>query len=572
MPPLHQQSHHDRASSVYSQPSPGKSKDKENDATGEQDGLHRSNTIRSEVSSLTMHSSVDNDSRSSPLVSPLSTHFPEHDVNPRQDHPFRSQLPRPVPSEPRDTEAGRTAFSYHKPSPVANAENKQETKWDDFSGEPTDSEAGKPASARPGVAPVEVQYPQLKERTKQILAGLRERGPPKKQVWGKAPPAVDTLDHPEYREPWKGASGRVALVEPVKNTPAARLEPLQIPQRNISRTDAISNDAVRAQSPQPKPIRTLSPERKEPTIRAVASQDSIKPVVPLKLGSSNSSRVVSPVTPMPVVSEQANGLQSPFKSPQHTFLHGVHESVTKPVEELVESPTDNEPLTPTTPTQANVSPHRPRMDTLLPPEPEGADISRFSWTTYNTTEHGSPTQPSFDISEIPPIPSVHSHILLRKQPVPSHTHPMPYMNSNAAFSSGSVVLRKPVPAADRNRSPSMISNPTLGKSLPQCPPELEASDKISTLEARLDDLARRKRNINKIKAALADALRRNAVAYDVKKRKEVETKLKNLDDEMSEVTQEEHEVGLRLHRAQKKRDREENNLEPTSLWIKRVTS
>ena len=500
----------------------------------------------------------------------MSTHFPEHEAQSSQVHPFRSQLPRPVPLETRNTQTARTDPSYRKPSPAASTEKKQETRWDDFSGEPTESEAGKPASARPGIAPLEVQYPQLKERTKQILAGLRERDPAKRPGWGKVPPPVDNLDHPAYREPWKGASGRVALVEPVKNTPAARLEPLHIPQRNISRTHAVSNEAVRAQTPKANSPQSPSPEQKAQTIRSVASQDSIKPIVPLKLGSNNSSRVVSPVTAMTALPEHANSLLSPFKSPQHTFLHTA---VAKPADQdLVESPTDDEPVTPTTPTQANVSALRQRMEDLLPPEPADRDISRFSWTTYTTTEPGSPSQSSFDSPEVPPIPSVHSITVLRKRPVPSYTDPAPYTNSKAAFSNGSLVLRKPVPAADRNRSASLASTPSLGKSLPQCPPELEASDKISTLEARLDDLARRKRNINKIKAALADSLRRNAVAYDVKKRKEVEAKLKNLDDEMSEVTQEEHEVGLRLHRAQKKRDREENRLEPTTLWIKRVTS
>jgi hypothetical protein len=525
--------------------------------------------MRSEVSSLTLRSVSDNDPQSSPLVSPISPHFPEHDVQSRQDHPFRSQLPRRVP-EPKDTQAPRNAPSYRKP-PANTAEKKQETRWDDFSGEPTDSDAGKPAAARPGIAPLEIQYPQLKERTKQILAGLREGGPAKKQGQGKAPaPEVDSLDHPAYREPWKGASGRVALVEPVKNTPAARLEPLHIPQQKLSQTQAVSDDATRLYSPQPM-LRTTTPEQTGPTIRPVASQDSIKPIVPLKLGSNNNSRVVSPISPIPPYLEHNNTLQSPFKSPQHTFLHPAPESFAKPVEqEMVESPTDDEPLTPTTPTQANTATYMPRMDSLRPPESD-SDISRFSWTTYTTTEQGSPNQPSFDSPEVPPMPS-HPSILLRKQPVPSYTDPTPYMNSSATYSHGSIVLRKPVPAADRNRSASMASTPSLGKSLPQCPPELEASDKITTLEARLDDLSRRKRNINKIKAALADSLRRNAVAYDVMKRKEVEAKLKNLDDEMSEVTQEEHEVGLRLHRAQKKKDREENNLEPTSLWIKRVTS
>lgn len=510
----------------------------------------------------------------------MSTHFPNVDTHTRQEHPFRSQLPRPIPSE---TPAEPSAPSYRKPPPVAPLDKKQETRWDTFSGEPTDSEKGKVASARPGVAPIEVQYPQLKERTKQILQNIRENSElAKKPGWGKAPPPVDNLDHPAHREPWKGASGRAALLEPVKNTPAARLEPLHIPKRNTNQTYAVSNEAARSHSTNPPETQAPSPERKAPTIRPVASQDSIKPVVPLKLGSNNNSRVTSPILPMTAIAEQTNNLRSPFKSPQHTFLHAVHESVTRPMEQdLVESPTDNEPLTPTTPTQANTSTHQMRMENLPTPEPEEADVSRFSWTTYTATEPGSPMQEAYDGSPVPPLPThVPPPIFLRKRPIPAHTYPVPYVNSNAApyinsiaaVSNASIVSRKPVPAADRNRSPSMVTIPSTEKSLPQCPPELEASDKVSTLQARLDDLARRKRNNKKIQITLTQDLRRNAVAYTVIQRKDLEGKLINVDDEMSEIVQEEHEVGLRLYRAQKKRDREENNTEPTSLWIKRVTS
>jgi hypothetical protein len=558
---MNRQSLDKRASSIYSQPSPP-----------EDEGLHRTNTVRSEVSSLTIRSSVDNDSRSSPLVSPISTHFPESDVQTRQErtkqeHPFRSQLPRPVPSE---TTADRPTPSYRKPPTVAPAvaTEKQETRWDSFSGEPTDSEKGKPASARPGVAPAEVQYPHMPmtERAKQLLGDFKERGQAKKPGWAKAPPPVDDLEHPAYREPWKGASGRVALVDPVKNTPAARLERLNIPQRNISRTHALSNEAARSYNSEPPPTHAFSPEQKVPTVRAVGSQDSIKPVVPLKLGSNSSSRVVSPTTPMTTMSQQNNSLQSPFKSPQHTFLHTVPESITKPMEhDLVESPTDNEPLTPTTPTQANASTHQTRMDNLLPAEPE-ENVSRFSWTTYTATEPGSPTPPTYDDTPVPPLPSVQSPLVIRKRPIPSHTGPSPYTNSNAAISNASFVSRKPVPLADRYGTPSTE------KELPQCPPEAEASDKITTLEARLVDLARQKSNIEKIKANLNKELRRNAILYSASKRKEVEAELKARDREMDEITQEEREIAMSLRRAQKKIDREENREENTGLWIKRVTS
>ena len=87
----------------------------------------------------------------------------------------------------------------------------------------------------------------------------------------------------------------------------------------------------------------------------------------------------------------------------------------------------------------------------------------------------------------------------------------------------------------------------------------------------MDDLARRKQNIGKIINETTDRLRRNSISYDGRKRREVEKMITNLKLELAEVGQEEHEVGIRLHRAQKRKDRNDN-YQPTGLWIKRVTS
>jgi chromosome segregation ATPase len=110
------------------------------------------------------------------------------------------------------------------------------------------------------------------------------------------------------------------------------------------------------------------------------------------------------------------------------------------------------------------------------------------------------------------------------------------------------------------------------KSLPPTPVEMQAGDKVTTLEARLEDLARRRRNNSKIIREMQDGLRRNAIAYSAGKRREVEKQITNLEQELDDIGREEHEVGLRLHRAQKKRDRENCYENPTGLWIKRVTT
>jgi hypothetical protein len=49
---------------------------------------------------------------------------------------------------------------------------------------------------------------------------------------------------------------------------------------------------------------------------------------------------------------------------------------------------------------------------------------------------------------------------------------------------------------------------------------------------------------------------------------------KRVDDhkmELAEIQKEEHEVGLRLHRAWRRRDKQNELGEPTGLWVRRVT-
>ena len=47
-------------------------------------------------------------------------------------------------------------------------------------------------------------------------------------------------------------------------------------------------------------------------------------------------------------------------------------------------------------------------------------------------------------------------------------------------------------------------------------------------------------------------------------------KIERLKTEEADVRREEHEIGLRLHRAWKRRDKEAV-YEPTGLWVRRVT-
>lgn len=44
------------------------------------------------------------------------------------------------------------------------------------------------------------------------------------------------------------------------------------------------------------------------------------------------------------------------------------------------------------------------------------------------------------------------------------------------------------------------------------------------------------------------------------------------EDELAEIKREEYEVGIKLHRAWKKRDREEGIEGGSAIWVRRVTS
>jgi len=101
---------------------------------------------------------------------------------------------------------------------------------------------------------------------------------------------------------------------------------------------------------------------------------------------------------------------------------------------------------------------------------------------------------------------------------------------------------------------------------------MEAPDKISILEARMDEFALRKRNINKVINQLSSGVKPTAIAFDLRTREQVKKTIEGLNNELAEIIQEEHDVGLKLHRAQKKRDKEDLYENPTGLWIKRVTS
>ena len=558
-----------RASSLYSQPSP--------ETPPPQYSSRMPSAIYADVTISPPDSpreSAERYRQENPDVSPIEEEHPAFRF-PLKEGAYKSLLPVLRKHAPRTTYADEKEeqnTGWRRPRSYMNETDALPTRWDDYSGEPTGGEAGKEATFIPGQHhPAKTSHPH-DPNTAQVLSEKHaKQGRKRKSIEKKPPPLdLDPLDHPAYREPWRGASGRTKLVEPVRNDRSKRLDhELQYPNepaRDVSIPTTSTAGAMTARA-----VAAL----------AAAAAAPIKPTTPLKLGTSN-PKVRSPTN---------SRMPSSTPNQQSTFTPAC--STTVPLTKLTQDQKEN--LTPDSPTipPAVLAPSRsmtPPDSSLAEESQRAADEqhgSRFSWTTYATaTVTDSPPstpQPDHNAPPVPIIPTDPSPLMTRKRPVAAHTEPAPRLSSKIGN-----VARKPVGVEKRassmysqpsrsgntlvvqvEKSPSLLDK---GKSLPQPPPELEATDRISTMEAQLDNLRVRKRNINRIVKDLEAVSNSTSINYDRAAREQAKKKAASLNTEMAQVTQEEHDIGLRLHRSQRKRDAEDAYEKPTGLWIKRVTS
>ncbi|VDB89483.1 Bgt-622-2 [Blumeria graminis f. sp. tritici] len=111
------------------------------------------------------------------------------------------------------------------------------------------------------------------------------------------------------------------------------------------------------------------------------------------------------------------------------------------------------------------------------------------------------------------------------------------------------------------------------KNLPQTPREHSSNDLVGSLQAHLEDLAHRRWNISRSIRQMTQLMPKDTLlgTEEVRQRREREKrKVEMLMMEEADLKREEHQVGLRLHRAWKRKDLDAV-YEPTSLWVRRVT-
>lgn len=455
-------------------------------------------------------------------------------------------------------------------------------KWDAYSGEPTSGDTGKVQSVTPGMYKgadstdnrpmgyhVSITGPEVKKNVSLVgrMGSLRV----------KMPPVVEAS---KPREPWSRTTGRSEIV------PALKDEPLRKVFQQPRKTEALDLDKMGQTVPNTSATPVACVPVAADTAPAIDSahdfdvhQNTFKPIAPLKISKNTvSSSLASPTSPTNI----GLGIQTPYSyyspvTPTQTQPSLPSTVVNEPKEIKTQSREQNMKPSPSTVVKQPLEPT---------PEKETEPLnSRFSWTTYNSTttyQHSPPTTPQSGMSTYTQVQrprvatepiSTASSILGRRRPVPQAGQ-LPDPTPQATRKPTPVPSTTPDAAKLRALSPPSSDstlNTKTNKALPQPPTTLSASDHISLLESQLEDLRVRRTNVYRLLNDLNKAAPANPLVTDFKRARLVEQRKRGYEDELSEIKAEEHDIGMKLHRAWKKREREDPN-QGSALWIRRVTS
>ncbi|KAH0526475.1 hypothetical protein TsFJ059_009790 [Trichoderma semiorbis] len=216
--------------------------------------------------------------------------------------------------------------------------------------------------------------------------------------------------------------------------------------------------------------------------------------------------------------------------------------------------------------------------------------SRFSVTTYTTSNAGTPPQAA--VEQMPTNAPVATSMMSRPGPfakrdnahtpitIPKQRAYMssPYGIDNQMAASSEVSLSEPrrTRAGSNTESTGRSSILSTAKPLPPAPPELASApdDRIAQLNASLSALAHRRVNINKSIQQMTELMPRDnlmASAEVLRKREVEKQKVEGLKQELAEIQHEEYDLGLKLHRAYKRQEKDAE-FEVTGLWVRRITS
>jgi hypothetical protein len=472
--------------------------------------------------------------------------------------------------------------------------------WDKYSGEPTLTGAGVPAQVKPGsgfnlrsqLRPTgnKTYQPPPTDPAAPHKATFREKASKFRQGL-----TVDT------RPSWKGASGRQTIVAAPEDKPGQPIpQPARAAQQARSPVSSPQSSGTpsttRRVAHDPETARVATPENME------AQEDHVNATEPHRAARDS---------PRQILASQAS----------REFKQTGYPSPVSPIDGAT-TPTQASPQRGYSPLNDNsgdiILPKRQPGSSLnkgsnSSPPNQNADLnSRFSWTTQatNTTyQHSPPPSPP------PPMPAQYANNF-SPTPVGSHMvkvspdtaptvlnrgHPTRRLGDQSAgppsptFSMRSIssTIRKPVPSQPiqtgplpdwrdgiSSRVPKQYRAPSLApstastmvdKSLPKTPNQLASVDLITSLQAQQDDLFNQRSNIQRLIRDLEKTEAQNPLVSDIRMRREKEKRLGSLKEDLDEIARLEYEVGLRLHRAWKRRELEDPSSGPSVLWVRRVT-
>lgn len=418
-------------------------------------------------------------------------------------------------------------------------------------------------------------------RTSNVPASLGQR---MRQFTRGKPEPLDT------RPPWNGASGRSAMVEPVRDD--LTVEPLRLPRKSSKRGGRPVANAPAApagyetSSGAAATVRRLLPSRSNQKLREVfrsSSHSDLNAQAAAARSYPSPPQLESPILPSYATAQPAQAPHHPGRLSPNMIpdmgraikrkppppTHNPHISTSSSVYST--QPEHSGPhLAPTPP---SVSPFSEEDPWVQPP-------SRFSVTTCNTVTPASPELIEEDRPPLPVLTPQLPSVMDRRRPVPGGDSYRSASAEPVVISMGTSYMTSSTEKLDQGKSsgPSDKERPvsimSTDKALPLAPPEVSsANDRVGNLEARLENLAHRRINITKSIKKMTELMPTdNLMANsDVLRRRETEKKkVEGLKEELSEVQREEHDLGLKLHRAYK-RLAKNGECEPTTLWVRRVT-
>ncbi|KAM9877255.1 hypothetical protein VDGL01_08685 [Verticillium dahliae] len=538
----------------------------------------------------------------------------------------RSQIPMMRRDRRKQQDNAATQLRETRSKELLHRQPSQTTRWDDQTGKPIHdgSPSPQPHQQLPPAATQRNPMKAFGDRVRKMRPGMGDGNSAKPAISAPitAPTSIDE------RPGWRGASGRQNIVQSVQDTP--QVAPIHIPRKSSKRAAAQaarvggvtsplspispsseSETSAAATTPTGPRVAPMSLDRPLPTPPPPAQETALSYLTP----PTSEGAVQPPIHAMPNMGDQAAGANQqpgslPFapnrgpptkairRKPPPTNPLGLNPHNTHDPHASFSSSVYSAQFVPDAAEEPSPRPATTTSDDWVQPP------SRFSVTTFATSANpGSPRASSdVDLPPLPTPPPQTDSVMDRRRPL-RRGNQSPAINADEPFkvSMSSTYTTSPGPASPslttaRQKLPSQVDRPaprssvnsgiynatngrpesilSLSKALPPAPPELSSvNDRVGHLNARLSSLGNRRININMAIKQMTELMPTdNLLASEavLRKREAEKRKVEALKVELADVQREEYELGLKLHRAYKRLDKDAK-YEPTTLWVRRVT-